>query len=358
MKYITKAVLLIFSISLFSLTFMSSCERFFLGEDEANTRMNNFELFWNDFDKHYGLFYARQLNWDSIYNEYKPLISEETTDDELWLYFTEMIEYLDDGHTNLFQILEDKSTLQYTSGDALNVKSGEAFSLNMIDSIYLNNFAVYSEENDAISSGLVKDKNIGYIHLKGFGGYEIDHFEDAMKTIGDQNALIFDVRQNRGGDGDLAQEIASIFADKEVLAYTSQTRNGPEYDDFDEKTDHITYFSAGLQFTKPVMILTDRATVSACEEMLLFTDLFDDVIQIGDTTAGDFSDLSPFRFLPNGWLYTFSNQMYLLPNGQSLDGIGHVPDVYIKNSKIDIENGKDLVLERAILYLKEEYGIE
>ena len=49
---------------------------------------------------------------------------------------------------------------------------------------------------------------------------------------------------------------------------------------------------------------------------------------------------------------------YIIKNGESLDGIGHVPDVYIKNSKEDIENDKDLVLERAILYLKEEYGIE
>ncbi|MEN0050775.1 MAG: peptidase, partial [Bacteroidota bacterium] len=82
------------------------------------------------------------------------------------------------------------------------------------------------------------------------------------------------------------------------------------------------------------------------------------ITQIGDTTAGDLSDVSNRHFLPNGWSYQFSHQMYLLPDGTSLDGIGHIPDVYIKNEKSDIETGNDLVLERAFEYLFETYGIE
>jgi carboxyl-terminal processing protease len=48
----------------------------------------------------------------------------------------------------------------------------------------------------------------------------------------------------------------------------------------------------------------------------------------------------------------------LLPNGSCLEGIGHFPDVYIKNSEEDIKNSTDKVIETAIDYLFDNYGIE
>ncbi|MFP3490731.1 hypothetical protein R0K20_24355, partial [Staphylococcus sp. SIMBA_130] len=67
-------------------------------------------------------------------------------------------------------------------------------------------------------------------------------------------------------------------------------------------------------------------------------------IQMGDTTAGDFSTVSNMRFLPNGWRYVYSIQQFLLPNGRSLDGIGHVPEIYVKNTEYTVNNNTDLVV--------------
>ena len=75
------------------------CRKLFLGEDEPNDPLNNFELFWQDFDQHYGLFYARRWNWDSIYNVYQPQVTTKTTESDLWNVFRKMISYLDDSHT-------------------------------------------------------------------------------------------------------------------------------------------------------------------------------------------------------------------------------------------------------------------
>ena len=64
------------------------------------------------------------------------------------------------------------------------------------------------------------------------------------------------------------------------------------------------------------------------------------------------------RFLPNGWQYQYSIMKFLLADGvTSLDGIGHIPDIEIRNSAEDILAGNDLVLERAYRYLFEEFGI-
>ncbi|GLR19187.1 hypothetical protein [Portibacter lacus] len=44
--------------------------------------------------------------------------------------------------------------------------------------------------------------------------------------------------------------------------------------------------------------------------------------------------------------------------GESLDGVGHVPDVYVKYTATDIISGNDKVIEKAIQYLYDEYQIE
>jgi C-terminal processing protease CtpA/Prc len=50
--------------------------------------------------------------------------------------------------------------------------------------------------------------------------------------------------------------------------------------------------------------------------------------------------------------------MLLLPDGRSLDGIGIAPDIYVKNTKATIEARTDVVIEKALQFLLEEYGIQ
>ena len=85
---------------------------------------------------------------------------------------------------------------------------------------------------------------------------------------------------------------------------------------------------------------------------------YNDVTQVGDTTAGDFSTVGIRRFLPNGWSYKYPIQLPIKPSGEFLDGNGNIPDIYIKNTENDIIQNTDKVLERAILFLFEQYNIE
>ena len=92
--------------------------------------------------------------------------------------------------------------------------------------------------------------------------------------------------------------------------------------------------------------------------MLIYLKALPQVTQIGTATSGDYSDTGMRRFLPNGFQYQYSIMKFLLPDGTSLDGVGSVPDIEIRNSAEDIAAGHDLVLERAFRFLLEEYGIE
>ena len=338
--------LVLFIFSLFS------CEKTFIGEDEVNTAENNFELLWNDFNKHYALFGVKEISWNDLYNEYRPQITSQTTNDELWQIFSSLLERLNDGHV----VIRDRENNRFfESGSSHINQTIEEFSLDLINTKYQD---YYVNTNDpGLSYGKIKGKEIGYIHMYNVEGDNPAIIDDVISELQDYDAIIVDVRNNQGGDDAYAHRIAAAFADGEHFIYTVQTRNGIGYNDFDSTKKWFTKPVGNYQYTKPVVLLTDSFTTSGAEILTLNMKAFQHVIHIGDTTSGDFSDQSPERFLPNGWSYKYSSQLYLLPNSQSLEGIGIAPDIYIKNTIQNIQNETDLVLENAINYLFETYGI-
>ena len=348
----------IFYIAVFLLTF-SSCEKVFLGEDQVNSPENNFEIFWEDFDKHYGLFEARGWDWDSIYTVYRPQVNNQTTDAELWSICKYMITYLDDSHTFIYNPEVDF----FASGSEDDDRVETEFSIDLLRNEYVENIVelfpeIAEEEEEDLFYGKVKNKDIGYIYLSGIGGDNNDFMDDVLADIGNHKAIILDVRNNGGGDDEMAKAIAARFATERELVYTVQERTGENHNDFAEKREYFSEPIGTQNYTKPVIFLTDKITVSAAEVLGIYMNSLDHVTQIGDVTSGDFSDTGMRRFLPNGWQYQYSIMMFLLPDGRTLDGVGHIPDVSIVNSVEDIEAGNDKVMERAIDYLFEEFGIE
>lgn len=334
------------------------CEKVFLGEDEANTPVNNFELFWNDFDQNYSLFQPRGWDWDSIYTVYSPQVNDQTTDVELWGIFEDMIAYLDDSHT--FVAAPPPLDRFFASGSEGDSIVAEQFSMDLLKSSYLENVKdiPYTDEEYDFLYGNIQNKDIGYIYLKGIETSNNDFMDEVLQDIGKHKAIILDLRSNFGGDDQTSEAIAGRFADGEHFVYTVQEKNGPEHTDFSDKIEYYTGKIGKEHFSKPLIVLTDQNTVSAAEILLLHLKSFDQVTQIGTVTSGDFSDISMRKFLPNGWQYQFSIMLFLLPDGSSLDGIGHIPDIQIQNTIPEIQAGEDKVLERAMEYLLDEYGIE
>lgn len=341
-----------FIYTILATVFCSGCEQTFLGEDEPNSPTNNFEIFWNDFDRHYSLFEVRGIDWKHLYQIYRPQVTDQLSNEELWEIMTEMVEHLDDSHTTLYN-----GNIRYRSGYAFNEQSTMEFSADLLLSKYMANKTEVKSE-DELFFGHVKGRNIGYIYLGTMNGDNPTVMDEIIKNFENTEAIILDIRQNSGGEDRYSARIAQAFSDGVHQIYSVQTRNGKGYNDFDEKNIYHTQFDGKNSYTKPVIVLTDRKTISAGEVFLLHMKAFDHVIQMGDTTAGDFSTVSNMRFLPNGWRYVYSIQKFLLPNGESLDGIGHVPAIFVKNTEASINAQTDLVLEEALRYLSNEHGLE
>jgi carboxyl-terminal processing protease len=339
------SILLLLSLALFG------CEKVFLGDYEPNNPVNNFELFWQDFDQHYGLFQARGMDWDSIYQVYRPQVNAQTSDQELWNILKNMISYLDDGHTFIYS---RSLRLFFPSGSELDSIVETEFDINLVKEKYLENYqniaGTGSSPDDVYIFGKMKNTDVGYVYLNGIEADNKDFMDDVLAQIGHHKAIILDLRNNFGGDDITAEAIAGRFADGEHFIYTVQERNGPNHNDFTGKIKYYSGSKGSQHFSKPLIVLTDRITVSAAEILLLHLKSFAQVIQLGNTTAGDFSDTGMRRFLPNGWQYQYSIMMFLLPDGSTLDGIGHVPDIQIRNTTADIATGKDVVLEEALIF--------
>lgn len=335
----------------------SSCEKLILGEAEENTPVNNFEILWTDFDQHYGLFEARGWDWDSIYTVYRPQVTNQSSDQELWEVFANMISYLDDSHTSIYKPNAD----YFASGSEEDDRVRDEFSLDLLRSKYLENVEeldLTDYDDEAYLIGKIKEKNIGYIYLGGIDADDDNFMDEVLTKIGHHDAIILDLRNNTGGFDEIGASIAGRFADGRQPIYTVQTRNGPNHNDFTEPKTYYTEIQGEQNYREPVIILTDRITVSAAETMLMHFKAIESVTQIGDRTAGDFSDIGMRRFLPNGWQYQYSIMQFLNTNGESLDGIGHIPDIEIRNSVTDIAMEEDKVILRAVQYLFDEYGIE
>jgi len=329
----------------------SSCQRLVLGDEEANDPENNFELFWQDFDEHYGLFTVRGWDWDSIYTEFRPQVTAQTTDEELFAVFRSMVDYLDDSHTFVYWPGQDFFSGNSADDDRIVAEFSLPLILEQLD-------IIDSSSAEGYVYGNLRDRNVGYLYLAGIEIDDLSFGDQLLQDIGGKDALIIDLRNNTGGDDNVGAALAGRFADRTELAYTVQERSGPEHDDFAPRRDYFLRPAGPAQYEKPVVILTDHITVSAAEVMLIYFKMLPRVTQIGTFTSGDFSDTGMRRFLPNGMQYQYSIMKFLLPDGTHLDGKGHAPDIAVRNTEAEVSAGTDRVLQRAFQFLFEEYGIE
>ncbi len=318
---------------------------------DRNNPEKNFDHLWNAFDKEYAAFNAKNINWDAIYKVYRPRVNSETSDDQLFAIMSEMLAHLNDNHVNLRSNKLEQSfnagllqSLFFTNEDVL---FNEIMSKRPVPDEY------FEKGIEVLSGGVFAyswlPDNIGYFHFNSFGNRvessrAIDKIIDEFR---DSKAIIVDVRRNGGGDDRVGKLIADRFADSKKLYMTTEVRNGSNHDDFNPKKYWYTEPDGILQFTKPVVLLTDRTSISAAENFTLAMRNLPNVTVVGDFTSGCFADVKRGR-LPNGWMFSLAYNLFLDSNGFCWEGIGIPPDIRQNFTFKEIENGIDKILELAI----------
>jgi C-terminal processing protease CtpA/Prc len=327
---------------------------------------------WQKFDSNYGCFIQKKIDWDLLYRTYRPMVTEKTSDDELFDIMIGLLEHLNDNHVKL----QSKDPPRfYRSGILGEINRDEEgnhipigynipdFSLDLVKEKYLKGqykerlsgtkLAAYFGGDFPLYVFSRIDRDIGYLHIRNFDEEEqtAEIMDEIMAEFKDAKGVVLDVRGNGGGWDPVAKAIADRFADKKRLFMTTQVRNGPKHDDFDEPIYWHTEPKGPTQFTKPVVMLTHRWTISAGDCFVLAMRVLPHVINLGEFTSGAYSD-EYWDKLPNGWRVCICNKLYLDPDGVCWEGIGTPPDIRMLNTKADIAASRDRVLERALDLLK------
>ncbi|GAB4017450.1 S41 family peptidase [Spirosoma koreense] len=330
---------LIFALVLFS----TACTSQLIGPQTINSPVTNFDYLWQEYDRLYGTFEPKKIDWAAAYKTYRPQVNDQTTDAELYRVMTKLLDVLDDNHVYLRPTVDTK--LPWYSGGILGRTKVEDYNPDVVKT--------YLTCTKPVTSEFIVSKirpNLGYILLRGFeqnfATYE-KTMDSVLTYLVETKGMIIDLRDNGGGEDRVAQYIANRFATERHLSFTVRMRNGPLHTDFAPELKFYTEPAGPFQYTKPVIVLTNLSSFSSAETFLLAMLQNRQVTQVGDITGGAFSDALP-RDLPNGWSFRVPIADVRDAAGKSLEGIGIMPKYRIRNTPDDLKSGHDRALERAI----------
>jgi len=337
---------------------------FFLGAVVSSAQKlsepeKNFEHLWNEFDRRYALFLPKRIDWNLLYRVYRQKVTPQTSDDELFEIMSNMLTHLNDLHVRLDSKNPVRSFRSGKSHEVVMQQFGSIedyiryFKQRPIDKKYIQ--AELRERHENIFAYAWLTDDIGYFHFSKFSDVEesASVVDEIVGNFENAKGLIIDVRRNGGGDDRVGKAIADRFADGKRLYMTIQEKNGPGHGDFAEPVMWYVEPDGPIQFTKPIILLTDFTSGSAAENFALAMRVLPHATIVGDFTAGCFADAEADK-LPNGWYFSLSINLFKDQNGVCWEGIGVPPDLRIVNTKEDIENNRDRVLEFAIELLNHE----
>jgi C-terminal processing protease CtpA/Prc len=222
----------------------------------------------------------------------------------------------------------------------LNSKKKSEVSDDKADDIRLMEKINYGFEKIECLTG-----NIGYINLRGFydpeAGAKI--VGAAMTFIMNTEALIFDLRQNGGGNPGMVALISSyLFGNKPIHLNSLYFRKEDKTDEFWTKPA-----VARKKYKKDVYVLTSSYTFSAAEEFCYNLKNLKRAKIIGEVTHGG---ANPGQVINLGNHFTA-----FLPTGRAInpitqtnwDGLGIEPDVSVAKEKA-LQIAYEMALKKAI----------
>ena len=329
-----------FIIAILTALSLASCHKV---EEYANNPRGNFEALWSIIDTHYCFLLDKNLDWNEVHDRYSQRISDNMSQQQLFDLLSEMTAELKDGHTNLSSPFATSYYRKWWSDYPQN------YNARLIQQYYFN----FNYRSIGAFDYEYLKENIGYIHYSSFeSGLGDGNIDLILNYFNKAKALIFDVRDNGGGNLTNVEDLVNRFISQRILAGYIIHKNGPGHNDFDKPfAYYIDPVGGGhLAWEKPVIVLTNRSTFSAANNFVSIMKYLPNVTVIGSTTGGGSG--MPFNSeLANGWNIRFSACSILDCNRQSTES-GVEPS---EGCAVDMDpqaalDGHDTILDFAINY--------
>lgn len=311
-------------------------------KDYQDNPRGNFEALWSIIDEHYCFLNEKGFDWNQVYNQYAPKISDQMTREELFSVCAEMLSLLRDGHTNLSSPWETSYYRKWWSDYPQN------YDARIIEEFYFNfNY----RQVGGLKYGILPQGNIGYISYPSFatviGEGNLDYILAYLATC---DGLIIDIRDNGGGNMTMVDRLVSRFITERITAGFMIHKTGPGKDEFSQPYEYfIDPAQKGrVMWEKPVVVLTNRSTFSAANNFVSVMQYIPQAKIVGARTGGG-SGMPFSSELPCGWSIRFSACSVLDAKGNTTEfGIDPSPGCAIDMNPAAALDGHDTILDFAI----------
>jgi len=188
------------------------------------------------------------------------------------------------------------------------------------------------------------DNNIGYVNM---GVIKPKNIPDMIEALKSTKAIVFDMRNYPQGT---FKEISDFLnpEEKKFAIYTYPYLNYPGR--FYWKEGRNAGFENKDNYKGKAVVLLNEDSISQSEWTAMCFQTAGNTTIIGSQTAG--ADGNVFEFDFSGFHTGFSGIGVYYPDGRETQRIGIIPDIAVKPTIKGIKEGKDEVLERALLYIE------
>lgn len=171
-----------------------------------------------------------------------------------------------------------------------------------------------------VATGVMLEQNVGLVTIVNFNTNCAEETIAAVEQLLEQGAakLIFDVRNNGGG---YTKELVAVldYLLPEGPIFRTLSYDGKENVDYSD-ADCVDV---------PMAVLVNGSSYSAAEFFAAALAEYDAAILVGEQTSGKgFYQIT--YTLSDGSAVAISSGRYFTPNGESLEGVGLTPEVYVE----------------------------
>ena len=238
-------------------------------------------------------------------------------------------------------------------------KNNQAFAVS-VKRIKRNYLSEWFREGAPDNKLIYRDtttQQLVYTAIMGDAGYidftslDPTHIDSIMKVMWNTKGLIFDLR-GYNDDGRLARiynkllSQPAFFGIRDEVDYTA-----PGKFHFMGYLVQKEVKYLGIKNDNPykgkVVVLIDQSTQSAEELWAMIFKTIPGVKLIGSQTSGADGNITHL-YLTNGIDITFSGVGIYYPDGRATQRVGIVPDIVVKPGVKDIQQGRDVLVERAV----------
>ena len=213
---------------------------------------------------------------------------------------------------------------------------------------------------------ILEDSGYAYVKIYSFSDNSlltVQLWERMMRTLNDRGVpgLIVDMRQNGGGKGFLADQMAAYFFDEPlVLGNTGYYDEDRDEFYFDPRFEDRFYLPAEeLRYRGAVTVLVGPNCNSACEFFTYDTTLQDRATVVGFYPTAGLGGSVDLVLMPEGEYFQFTIGRGVDAEGNiHIEGKGVPPDVKVPVTEETLFSDGDPVLEAAVEYLDGATAVE